>query len=74
MTEFSPFFLQSIGYENFSPERKAAFEKSLDELGYCIRAVRASDLDRHFRRKPVEWVNDGEGGKMYVDLTEWSSQ
>ena len=46
MSDLSPFFLESIGYQNFSPERKRAFEASLSELGYCIKASRMAERNK----------------------------
>lgn len=62
MSDFSPFFLAQIGYENFPPERKRSFEKSLDELGFCIRATRMERVgDEYGRGNSRETLSDVYG-------------
>ena len=50
MSGISPNLLTYYGYDRMSPERRAVFEASLHELGFCIRATALERVGTYNRR------------------------
>jgi hypothetical protein len=50
MSGISPNLLIYYGYDKMSPERRAIFEASLHELGFCIRATALERVGTYNRR------------------------